>query len=174
MFFTKPILANCSRTRPLFTNYSRSNPFLGFLVNTIRERLAKVRDHCSPNPLFRLSGEHYLWTVAKFLEYCSPNPCFRRFGEHCSWTVCQGSWTLFIKLSRSRGLVNIVHEPWSRDWSPRFSRTCWWLLNTLCLCLFFRAMICGVGSCVSRCCMSTMVVCMPRVLRVRAVIARCV
>ena len=70
-FFFKKGLANCSRTMPLFTNYSRTYFFLGFVVNTVREEFTKVSEQCSPNPHFRL------------------------FGEHCSWTFCQSSWTMF-------------------------------------------------------------------------------
>ena len=73
IFFKKPILAKCSRTRPLFTSCSRTNTLLGFLVNTVREQFAKVREQCSPNPLLSLSGEHR------------------------SWAICQSSWTLFTK-----------------------------------------------------------------------------
>ena len=73
MYSFKIDLANYSRTRPLFTNCSRTNPFLDFLVDSAREQFAKVRKHCSPNHGFRLSG------------------------EHCSWTVCQSSWTVFTK-----------------------------------------------------------------------------
>jgi len=31
---------------------------LHFLVNIVREQFAKVREQCSPNPLFALFGEH--------------------------------------------------------------------------------------------------------------------
>ena len=35
------------------------------LVNTVREQFAKVREQCSPNPLFPLSGEHCLSTICQ-------------------------------------------------------------------------------------------------------------
>jgi len=39
-------------------NIVHQTPFLHFLVNTIREQFAKVREHCSPNTLIAVSGEH--------------------------------------------------------------------------------------------------------------------
>ena len=58
---------------PKFVNIVQQTPFLLFLVNIVREQFAKVREQCSPNLPFALSG------------------------EHCSWTFCQSSWTLFTK-----------------------------------------------------------------------------
>jgi len=43
---------------PKFVNSVHQTPFLLFQVNTAREQFAKVREQCSPNPLFALSGEH--------------------------------------------------------------------------------------------------------------------
>jgi len=52
-------------------NIVHQTTFLGFLVNIVREQFAKVREQCSPNPLFAILVIMFVNSLP-VREQCSP------------------------------------------------------------------------------------------------------